>query len=68
MKCIVENCEKAISNVNWIETVEFEGVEYDVSSAVISADKQLLCCYHERVIMDLASRQRRERYEKEMDR
>ena len=65
MKCAL--CDNGISDIHNVETVSYDGVDWEVTYAVISADRQgLLCEYHERLISNIAFRQIRERNEKEL--
>ena len=55
MKCIIPSCTNEISDSHNEENVAFEGIDFDVASAVISSDKQgFVCEFHEKIIIDLA--------------
>ena len=66
MRCPI--CDNGISENHTVELVKYEGIEWEVSSAVISADKQNIPCeFHEKIILDIVAKQRYDRNEKEMD-
>jgi len=65
MKCPI--CDNEISENHTAELVKYEEVEWEVVSAIISVDKQHIPCeFHEKIILDIAAKQRRNRNEKEM--
>ena len=65
MKCA--KCDNGISDVHNVETVSYDGENWEVAYAVISEDRQgLLCEYHEKLISGIAFKQIRERNEKEL--
>jgi len=65
MKCPI--CDNEISENHTVEVVKYEDFEWEVASAIISTDKQYIPCeFHEKIILDIATKQRYNRNEKEM--
>ena len=65
MKCII--CDNPASDEHHLEVVSYDGKDYDVASAVIASDKQgFLCLYHEKIMLELAAKARRQRAEQEL--